>query len=190
MLLSFVPSNVKPGAPPPPKFGTLVLEANTAGVEVFVDGKSVGVISKGAPLSLPGLVPGVHTIKGVKMGYEPDGPREEMVYPGQETTVSIKILIAKRRSKAAVDALDKGMEYYTKGFADNYRKAATYFEKAIEIDPSYSQAALYLGRTYKKTKPKRISAKPSRSIRITRKRMRASRECCWIPATWMSRFAS
>src|SRR6266550_7013699 len=58
MLLSFVPSNVKPGAPPPPKFGTLVLEANTAGVEVFVDGKSVGVISKGAPLSLPGLVPG------------------------------------------------------------------------------------------------------------------------------------
>src|SRR5690242_5596017 len=73
MMLSYVPSNVKPGAPPPPKFGTLVLEANTAGVEVFVDGKSVGVVSKGAPLSLPGLVPGVHTIKGVKMGYEPDG---------------------------------------------------------------------------------------------------------------------
>ena len=106
------------------------------------------MVSKGTPLSLPGLVPGVHTIKGVKMGYEPDGPREEMVYPGQETTVSIKILIAKRRNKAAVDALDKGLEYYTKGFADNYRKAATYFQKALEIDPTYSQAALYLGRTY------------------------------------------
>jgi tetratricopeptide (TPR) repeat protein len=148
MLLSYVPSNVKPGAPPPPKFGTLILEANMSEVEVFVDGKSVGVLAKGAPLTLPGLAPGVHTIKAVKMGYEPDGPREEMVYPGQETTVSIKILIAKRRNKAALDALDKGLEYYSKGSADNYRRAVTYFEKSFTIDPSYSQAALYLGRTY------------------------------------------
>jgi tetratricopeptide (TPR) repeat protein len=148
MLLSYVPSNVKPGAPPAAKFGTFILEANMSDVEVFVDGKSVGVLTKGAPLTLPGLAPGVHTIKGVKMGYEPDGPREEMVYPGQQTTVSIKILIAKRHNKAALDALDKGVESYTKGFADNYRKAATYFEKALEIDPTYSQAALYLGRTY------------------------------------------
>jgi tetratricopeptide (TPR) repeat protein len=148
MLLSYVPSNVKPGAPPPPKFGTLILEANMSDVEVFVDGKSVGVLTKGTPLSLPGLVPGVHVIKGVKMGYEPDGPREEMVYPGQQTTISIKILIAKRRNKAALDAVDDGLKYYSKGFADNYRKAATYFEKAYSIDPTYSQAALYLGRTY------------------------------------------
>ena len=148
MLLSYVPSHVKPGAPPAPKFGTLILEANMDGVELFVDGKSVGVVGKGTPLSLPGLAPGVHVIKGVKMGYEPDGPREEMVYPGQETTVSIKILIAKRRNKAALDAVDEGLKYYTKGFADNYRKAATYFEKALGIDPTYSQAALYLGRTY------------------------------------------
>jgi Tfp pilus assembly protein PilF len=148
MLLSYVPSNVKPGAPPPPKFGTLILEANMSDVEVFVDGKSVGVLTKGTPLSLPGLVPGVHIIKGVKMGYEPDGPREEMVYPGQQTTISIKILIAKRRNKAALDALDDGLKYYSKGFADNYRKAATYFEKAYSIDPTYSQVALYLGRTY------------------------------------------
>src|SRR5689334_1679447 len=148
MLLSYVPSNVKPGAPPPPKFGTLILEANMSDVEVFVDGKSVGVLTKGTPLSLPGLVPGVHVIKGVKMGYEPDGPREEMVYPGQQTTISIKILIAKRRNRAAVDALDKGVEYYSKGFADNYRKAVTYFDKALTLDPGYSQAALYLGRTY------------------------------------------
>src|SRR5580704_1510741 len=28
MLLAYVPSNVKPGAPPAPKFGTLILEAN------------------------------------------------------------------------------------------------------------------------------------------------------------------
>ncbi len=148
MMLSYVPSNVKPGAPPAPKYGTLVLEANMSDVEVFVDGKSVGVLTKGTSITLPGLVPGAHTIKGVKIGYEPDGPREEMVYPGQETTVSIKILIAKRRNKAALDVMDEGLKYYSKGFADNYKKAATYFEKALEIDPTYSQAALYLGRTY------------------------------------------
>ncbi len=148
MLLSYVPSNVKPGAPPAAKFGTLVLEANMSDVEIFVDGKSVGVFTKGTPITLPGLTPGPHTIKGVKMGYEPDGPREEMVYPGQETTVSIKILIAKRRTKAALDAVDEGLKYYSKGFADNYKKAATYFEKALDLDPTYSQAALYLGRTY------------------------------------------
>ncbi len=148
MLLSYVPSNVKPGVPPPAKFGTLILEANMSDVEVFVDGKSVGVLAKGTPLTLPGLAPGVHTIKGVKMGYEPDGPREETVYPGQETTVSIKILIARRHTKAALDAVDEGLKYYGKGFADNYRKGATYFEKALGIDPTYSQAALYLARTY------------------------------------------
>jgi len=148
MLLSYVPSNVKPRAPPAAKFGTLILEANMSEVEIFVDGKSVGVFTKGTPITLPGLVPGAHTIKGVKMGYEPDGPREEMVYPGQETTVSIKILIAKRHNKAALDAVDEGLKYYSKGFAENYKKAATYFEKALKVDPTYSQAALYLARTY------------------------------------------
>jgi tetratricopeptide (TPR) repeat protein len=148
MMLSYVPSNVKPGAPPAAKFGTLVVEANMSDVEVFVDGKSVGVLNKGTPLTLPGLVPGAHTIKGVRLGYEPDGPREEIVYPGQQTTVSIKILIAKRRSKAALDAVDDGLRYYSKGFADNYRKATVYFKKALQIDPTYSAAALYLGRTY------------------------------------------
>ena len=148
MLLSYVPSAAKPGAPPPPKFGTLIFEANMDQVEVFVDGKSVGVLSKGKPLTLPGLAPGAHTVKGVKMGYEPDGPREETVYPGQESTVSIKIAIARRRPKAALDTLDKGLTYYQKGYEQNYKKAAELFEQALAIDPTYSQAALYLGLTY------------------------------------------
>ncbi|HUI79673.1 MAG TPA: tetratricopeptide repeat protein, partial [Bryobacteraceae bacterium] len=148
MLLAWVPSTASPAAPPAPKFGALVIEANMDDVEVFVDGKSVGVASKAKPISVPGLPPGEHTVKGVKLGYEPDGPRQETVYPGQESTVSIKILIARRRNKAATDSLDKGLEYYQKGYEQNYKKAAELFEKAIEIDPTYSQAAFYLGLTY------------------------------------------
>jgi len=148
MLLAWVPSNAEPAAPPAPKFGSLVIEANMDGVEVFIDGKSIGMVSKGKPLSVPGLPPGEHTIKGVKLGYEPDGPRQEVVYPGQQSTVSIKILIARRHAKAAADSLDKGIEYYQKGFEQNYRKAVELLQKALEIDPTYSQAAFYLGLTY------------------------------------------
>jgi tetratricopeptide (TPR) repeat protein len=148
MLLAFLPAGLRTGSAPPPKDGTLVFEANMDGVEVFVDGVSRGVIAKGTPLRLPGLRPGTHTIQGVKLGYEPDGPREETVYPGREATVSIKILIARRRNKAAVDELNDGLELYNKGSADNYRKAVAHFEKALQIDSKYSQAALYLGRAY------------------------------------------
>lgn len=148
MLLSYVPSRVRPGAPPPPKEGTLVVEVNMDGVEVFVDGKSMGVVNKAKPLTLPGLAAGARTIKGVRQGYEPDGPREETVYPGQATTVSIRILIPARRKKAAVELFDQGVEFYNKGFAENYKRAAERFEKALAAEPRYSQAALYLGRVY------------------------------------------
>ena len=148
MLLAYIPTNKKADAPAPPKFGALIFETNMDGVEVFVDGNSVGVVNKEKPLRLPGLTPGAHTIKGVKMGYEPDGPREEMVYPGQEKTVGLKILILRRRSKSAVDEFDKGLEDYEKGYERNYRSAAGHFSKALEADPKYSQSALYLGRTY------------------------------------------
>lgn len=148
MLLAYVPSGAEPGSPPPPKSGALVFEANMDGVEVFLDGKSVGVLNKGGSLRLPGLLPGAHTVKGVKMGYEPDGPREEMVYPGQEATISIKIMIPRRRTKAALDAFDDGMDEYNKGSAEHYKKAALHFQRALSEDPKYSQAALYLARTH------------------------------------------
>jgi tetratricopeptide (TPR) repeat protein len=148
MLLAYVPSRARPGVPPAAKEGTFVVESNMDGVEVFLDGKSVGVVDKSKTLTLPGLAPGTHTVKGVKMGYEPDGPREESVYPGRETTVSIKILIARRRNRAAADGLDKGLEFYKKGYAENYKKAVAEFQKALDLDPSFSQAALYLARAY------------------------------------------
>jgi len=148
MLLAYVASNRLPNTPPPAKFGTLVIESNLDGVEVFVDEKSVGIVNRDKPLPLPGLVPGVHIIKGVKLGYEPDGPREEIVYPGQVSTVSIKILIPRRRSKEAAELFDKGLELYLKGSEANYRRAVDFFRRALALDPKFSQAALYLARTY------------------------------------------
>jgi tetratricopeptide (TPR) repeat protein len=148
MLLAYVPSGASPGAPPPPKSGALIFESNMDNVEIFLDGKSVGVVNKGGTLRLPGLQPGAHTVKGVKMGYEPDGPREEMVYPGQEAVISIKIVIPRRRTKAALDAFEDGMSEYNKGSPSHYSKAAGHFQKALAVDPEYSQAALYLARTH------------------------------------------
>ena len=147
--LAYTPSTAKPGAPPAAKYGTLIFEANMDGVEVFVDNKSIGVLEKkGQTLSVPGLPPGEHQVKGVKMGYEPDGPRPEMVYPGAESTVTIKILIPRRKNKAAVDHFDKGLEAYQKGSEANYKKAADEFQQALSLDSNYSQAAYYLGETY------------------------------------------
>jgi tetratricopeptide (TPR) repeat protein len=71
-----------------------------------------------------------------------------MVYPSQESTVSIAMLIPRRRDKSAADLLDKGIEYYQKGFQQNYMKAADLFEQSFKIDPTYNQAAFYLGLTH------------------------------------------
>lgn len=146
MLMSYLPAGLRTANAPPPKDGTLVFETNMDGVEVFVDGISRGVINKDVPLKLPGMRPGSHTIQGVKMGYEPDGPRDEVVYPGRTVTVSIKILIARRRNKAALDELEDGLKDFNKGSSENYKRAALHFQKALQIDPKFSQAALYLGR--------------------------------------------
>jgi len=146
MLLAFNPTGTSPGEAPAPKFGTWVLEANMDEVEVFLDGKPVGTVSKGKPLRIPGLPPGAHAVKGVRRGYEPDGPREEMVYPGQESPVLIKISIPRRRPQAALDSLEKGLELYNKGTAESYKKSAAELQLAVAADPEFSQAWLYLGR--------------------------------------------
>jgi tetratricopeptide (TPR) repeat protein len=146
MLLAYNPQGTGLASPPPPQFGNLIIETNMDATEVWVDGRSQGVVAKGVPLRLPGISPGTHTIKGVHMGYEPDGPRDVQVYPGQDTTVSIRILIVYHTNPAARDELDKGIEFYNKGNEPNYRKAAEHLEKAVAIDPKYSQAYLYLGR--------------------------------------------
>ena len=146
MVLAYNPTHVKAANLPPPQYGNLVIETNMDNTEVWVDGNRQGIVNKGTALRLPGIAPGAHTIKGVHLGYEPDGPRQEQVYPGQDTTVSVRILIARQHNHAAVERFDKGYEDYTKGGLDNYKKAAEEFREALKIDPTYSKAALFLGR--------------------------------------------
>ena len=148
MLLAYIPSNAKPAVAPKPKYGGLVFESNMDDVEVFLDGISKGTVSKGKPLSVPGLTPGEHSVKGVRQGYEPDGPRQEMVYPGEDSTVSLKITIARRRNRAADDFLNDGLKLYNNGNEQNYRKAVALFEKALATEPTLSKAAFYAGLTY------------------------------------------
>ena len=148
-VLAYYPSRATASNLPQPKDGTLVIETNMDGVEVTVDGKSVGVVNKANPLRLPGLQPGLHTVQGNHEGYMPDGPREQEIYPGQETTVSIRILIAKVRKRAAIDHFNRGMELYNKGYEQNYKAAAEEFKAALQIDPTYNQAATFAGRAYR-----------------------------------------
>jgi tetratricopeptide (TPR) repeat protein len=130
------------------RYGTFVIDANMDDTEVWLDGKSLGVFKKGVAQRFPGLTPGPHTITGAHAGYAPDGPREEQIYPGQDTSVSIRILIARQRNHAAVEIFNQGLDHYNKGFESNYKLAVADFQKALTIDPQYSQAALYLGRAY------------------------------------------
>jgi len=147
MVLAYDPARAKtPVTTAGLQYGTLVVQTNMDNTELWLDGKQVGIVTKASALRLPGLAPGAHTIKGVHMGYEPDGPREEMVYPGQETTVNLRILIPRQRKQAAVDLLDQAIEDYKKGFEANYRKAEQKLNEAVSIDPNYSQAFMYLGR--------------------------------------------
>jgi tetratricopeptide (TPR) repeat protein len=148
MQLAYIPSRAKPAAAAAPKYGTLIFESNMDDVELFIDGQSKGILSKGKGFSVPGLEPGEHTIKGVHSGYEPDGPRQQLVSPGQEDTVSIKILIPRRRNKAAADLLDEGIKEYHKGNEQGYRKAAEVLAHAQQVDPNFSQAAFYQGLAY------------------------------------------
>jgi uncharacterized caspase-like protein/tetratricopeptide (TPR) repeat protein len=146
MVLAFNPTHTKASAVAELKFGTMVIQSNMDDTEFWLDGQKAGVVSKANALRLPGLSPGSHTIKAIHMGYEPDGPREEMIYPGQETTVNVRILIPRRRTQAAVDLLDEGVAAYKKGFEVNYKKAEAKLNQAIAIDPNYSEAWMYLGR--------------------------------------------
>lgn len=142
-------------------FGTAVVESNMDDVDVYVDGKLVGRLSKTKPLRMPGLPSGLHEFRGVHEGYEPDR-KEVMIAPGQEVTVSLRIRYARQVKKPAQALNDEGEKLlFTRRSSmslmnvvpverrqseADLKKAASLFEKALQVDPSFALAAYHLGQ--------------------------------------------
>jgi tetratricopeptide (TPR) repeat protein len=148
------------GAAPvlPASLGSLVIEANLDGVEIYVDDKLVGTLSKDKPLPLPGLATGVHIVKGVKNGYEPD-TKEVMVVPGQSRSVTLRIQYRRDYKKSAIDRVDRGESLLfkststfnlftaykpTKQTESDLKQARDLFTEALKEDPNYAKAAFDL----------------------------------------------
>lgn len=150
MVLTYNPARVKAGGPElASKDGQLVITVNMDDVELFVNGKSVGVAQKSTPFRVPGLQAGDYEVKGVRRGYFPDGPKTVRVAPGETKSVPITITAARTKKQAAVDVFERGFEsYQRKGNAQGYKTAAADFQKALKEDPHYSDAALYAGRAF------------------------------------------
>ena len=150
------------------KLATLILTSNEDGVEVFVDGESVGVLQKGKDLFLYSLLPGTRTILGVKAGYR-HFVREEILDPGQDKVVEVKVGGRRAPNQDAEKALREGVQQYTQGKVENYRRAAQLFQKALGADREYSEAALYLGRTYRALgqwdDPRAMAARAEQQVR-------------------------
>lgn len=142
-------------------FGTAVIESNMDDVDVYVDGKLIGRISKSKPLRMPGLPSGLHEFRGVHEGYEPDR-KEVMIAPGQEAAVSLRIRYARQVKKPAQALNDEGEKLlFTRRSSmslmnlvpvqrrqseADLKKAASLFEKALELDPAFAVAAYHLGQ--------------------------------------------
>lgn len=141
--------------------GSLVVEVNMDGVDVYLDGKLVKKINKNTPLSIPGLAGGSHVIVGVHEGYDPD-TKEVVVLPGVKKGVSLRIRYASEHPKKAQALLDRGeallyhrssslnvAAIYSKSRQtnDELKKAREFFEAALKEDPRFAKAAYDLGQT-------------------------------------------
>lgn len=141
--------------------GSLVVEVNMDGVDVYLDGKLVKKINRNTPLSIPGLSGGSHVVVGVHEGYDPD-TKEVVVLPGVKKGVSLRIRYVSEHPKKAQALLDRGealLYHRTSGFNvaaiysksrqtnEDLKKAREFFEAALKEDPRFAQAAYDLGQT-------------------------------------------
>jgi tetratricopeptide (TPR) repeat protein len=141
--------------------GTAVIESNMDDVDLYVDGKLIGRLSKSKPLTLPSLPSGLHEFRGEHEGYEPER-KEVMIAPGQEVTVTLRIRYVRQVKKPAQALNDEAEKLlFTRRSSmslmnvvpverrqseADLKKAATLFEKALELDPSFAVAAYHLGQ--------------------------------------------
>ncbi len=141
--------------------GTAVIESSMDDVDLYVDGKLIGKLSKSKPLSLPGLPSGLHEFRGEHEGYEPER-KEVMIAPGQEVAVSLRIRYVRKVKKPAEELNAQGEKLLftrrsslslmnlipieRKQSEDDLKKAAALFEKALALDPGFATPAYHLGQ--------------------------------------------
>ena len=141
--------------------GNAVIESNLDDVDLYVDGKLIGRMSKSKPLMVPSLPVGLHEFRGEHEGYEPDR-QEVMIAPGQEVAVSLRIRYVRKVKKPAEDLNAEGEKLlFTRRSSmslmnlvpverrqseADLNKAASLFEKALAVDPTFALAAYHLGQ--------------------------------------------
>jgi len=149
------------GGASPSLVGTAIVEVNMDDVQVYLDGDLVGKVSKALPLSIGGLSSGLHSVLGVKDGYEPD-TKEVMVVPAEEVTVTLRIRYVRQPKQAALGFTAEGEKLLfthrstlnpvnvapiqrTQSISD-LKKARDLFTRALSEDPTFSRAAFHLGQ--------------------------------------------
>ena len=137
----------------PPKFGALTISvAETKpsqppkAIEVFVDGRSEGLVEPQRPLRLPGLVPGRYRVEGFQKGRLPESPPPVTVSPDVPVTVPLAMARPRQPHRDVPDLRARAREHYLKG---NYVRASQLLEKALLLDPDNSDVALELGNAYR-----------------------------------------
>lgn len=163
MILGVNPGCVDSAQRAPAPLGSLIIEANMDGVEVFLDDADLGPVTKDKPLRQPGLATGIHCVRGVKGGYEPV-MKDVMVIPGQEQTITLRIQYRREAKPAAVNLVDRGEKLYCKRNSSlnpvaiyvhssgrqrtsDLEAARDLFVEALKEDPKYAKAAYDLALT-------------------------------------------
>ena len=165
LALGFIPQRrekVKATATPV-KEGTVIVTTNLEDVEIYVDGNRIGKVGAGKKLVIPGLASGEHEIRGERQGYDP-AQRQVTVRPGQEITVDLRIQFQRRIGDAAREEFKTGQAIYArrKSTGDLDRAVAN-FNKALKLEPKYSEAAEYLCLTFQ------ILGKTSEALKACKK---------------------
>lgn len=145
MTLGFLPQRrEKVKAAQPVSNGSLVVVSNLDQVEVYVDNQRVGNTGSSKRLLVPGLASGEHEVRGERQGYDP-AVRSVTVRPGQEITVELRIQFQRRIGAEAKEEFEKGRAIYARRKSSGeLGRAVQHFEKALQREPKYSEAAEYL----------------------------------------------
>jgi tetratricopeptide (TPR) repeat protein len=127
--------------------GTLVVEVNLEDVEIYVDGDRAGVASPGKPLHLPGLAAGMHTVRGVRAGYQP-AVRDVSIHPGGDNTIQLRILYTRSVKPSAKADYEQATKIWAESHArrPELQNAARLYGSALKQQPDYAEASLGLCR--------------------------------------------